>query len=385
MQTPGARRAEDIAAAIPLRRRLAYAALLLAFALGLAELVMRAVVGWKGDWPPTPDESLEYEWEWAARHLAVGSAARDPDSRHEYDPDLGWRLVPGQRGEVTTNSRGLRSDREYALGRQPGRRRLALLGDSFTYGAHVADDVTFGWLLERELLSGWDVLNFAVSGYGTDQAQLAWELRGVDLAADVVVMGFYVRDYERNTMNFKIYAKPVFVPEGEGLRLTGHPVIAPEALYQEYVSGRRGVGRVRAPFLALSVARAWRNLHERWPSASDAEWQVLSRLMRRFRDRVTGAGARPVWLVLPYHDVVETSRSSQAAIEELCEQEAARLGLPLLRVDEAFRAHAARHPDRPLFRPREIGGHFSAEGHRLVAEILAAELREAAPPAAGDR
>jgi lysophospholipase L1-like esterase len=374
METSGPQRAEDIAAAIPLRRRLAYVALLLAVALVLAEFAMRAVFWWKDDLPPTPDESLEYEWKWAARHLKQGGAERDPDSKHEYDPDLGWRLVPGLSGAVATNSRGLRSDREYPPSRQPGRRRLALLGDSFTFGAYVTNSATFAHLLEREILDGWDVLNFAVSGYGTDQALLAWELDGGDLAADVVAMGFYVRDYERNTMRFKIYAKPVFEPAGAGLRLTGHPVIEPEALYQEYASGRRGVGRVRAPYLALSLGKSWRNLRERWPTTADPEWQVLSRLMRRFRDHVRAQGAHPVWLVLPYHDVVETSRSSQAAIEEMCEREARELSLPLLRVDAAFRAHAERHPDRPLYRPREIGGHFSAEGHRLVAEILAAEL-----------
>ena len=221
------------------------------------------------------------------------------------------------------------------------------------------------------------MLNFAVSGYGTDQALLAYELRGADLAADVVVMGFYVRDYERNTLRFKVYAKPVFEPNGAGLRLTHHPVVEPEVLYAEYASGRRGVGRVATPYLALWLSKSLRRLREGSPSESDPEWQVLARLMRRFRDHVQGQGALPLWLVIPYHDVVTLQPSRQAAIEEMCEREAKALELPILRLDALFREHAARSPDVLLYRPRDAGGHLSVEGHRLVARTLAAHLRAA--------
>jgi hypothetical protein len=367
----GDQQAIDVGASIPWVRQVAYATLLLAVALLLFELGLRARVWWKGDLPPTPDASLEYEWKWARRYTVDGRL----DSMHRYDPDLGWSLRPDfDDGRVVTNSKGLRSDREYPPGRSPGRRRLALLGDSFTFGAHVANHETFAYVLERELLSGWDVPNLAVSGYGTDQALLAYELRGGDLAADVVVMGFYVRDYERSTLRFKLYAKPIFEPEAEGLRLARHPVAPPERLYEEYRSGRRGVGRVASPYLVLSLAKAWRRLAERWPRESDDEWQILSRLMRRFRDHVLAQGAAPLWLVIPYHDVVHAGRSRQAAIEEMCQREAEALGLPLLRLDAVFREAAESSPEVRLYRPREIGGHLSVEGHRLVAEVLADQL-----------
>ena len=59
----------------------------------------------------------------------------------------------------------------------------------------------------------------------------------------------------------------------------------------------------------------------------------------------------------------------------MCQREAEALGLPLLRLDAVFREAAASSPEVRLYRPREIGGHFSVEGHRLVAEVLADHLR----------
>lgn len=363
-------------AGVPLWRQVAYAALLLGIALLLAEGGMRLVYLLRGDLPPTPDESLTYEWKWARARLSSRSARESGPTLLTFDPDLGWRPTPGyDQDGVRINAQGLRADREFAPGPRPGRQRLALLGDSFTFGDHVANHQTYAWFLEREELSGWDVLDFAVNGYGTDQALLAYELFGGDMAADVVVMGFYVGDYERNVERFKIYAKPVFELGPDGLRLTHHPVMPPEQLYEAYASGRRRVGEVHRPYLWLSVAKALERLRARWPSESDPEWKVLAALMRRFRDHVRAQGANPVWLVLPDRDVMTGSRSQTTTLEEMCEREAHALGLPVLRVDAAFRAHAQAHPEVPLYRPRELGGHFSEAGHRRVAELLADFLR----------
>jgi lysophospholipase L1-like esterase len=49
--------------------------------------------------------------------------------------------------------------------------------------------------------------------------------------------------------------------------------------------------------------------------------------------------------------------------------------MPVLRVDQALRAEAATRPEPTLYRPRDVGGHFSEAGHRLVARELAAFLR----------
>ena len=64
--------------------------------------------------------------------------------RYLYDPRLGWRNIPGWEAttngkKLTINSRGLR-DREYALAKPAGVRRVLVLGDSYTWGYGVAND-----------------------------------------------------------------------------------------------------------------------------------------------------------------------------------------------------------------------------------------------------
>lgn len=361
-------------APIPVRRALLVAAMVLGPLL-LLELGLRLAHALGDGVPPAADESFEKEWRWAERHLAAGTAVLESNFAH--DPLTGWRNAPGLRKDgLTTNSAGMRGSREYAPGRPAGVRRLVLVGDSYTFGADVRDEETFAHRLGAGLLPGaWEVLNLAVPGTGTDQQVLEFEHRGRAWAPDVAVLGFFVRDYSRNILWFRDYAKPLFVVDDtlpDGLRLTHSPVIAPEALYAEYLSGRRRVGGapLRSWVLA-SLGAGLRSLDEWEVGPGVPAWDVLSRLMARFGRLAREAGATPVWLVIPGRDTLAPGGSSAAELEEACARRARELGLPCLRLDAAFRAHAQAHPDDPVYDPPDAGGHLSPTGHRLVAEELA--------------
>ena len=56
-----------------------------------------------------------------------------------------------------------------------GKTRIALVGDSFTFGEDVTYEETWGYFLEKELGSQFQVLNFGVAGYGVDQSFLRYE------------------------------------------------------------------------------------------------------------------------------------------------------------------------------------------------------------------
>src|SRR5687768_1267599 len=97
------------------------------------------------------------------------------------------------------NSHGYR-DRERALPRPPGVRRVLSLGDSFAWGASVEFEDAYPQRLERGLVrrrrEPWEVVNLALPGMNTaDQAaQLAGE--GLEYQPDVVVLGFVLNDSE---------------------------------------------------------------------------------------------------------------------------------------------------------------------------------------------
>jgi hypothetical protein len=97
------------------------------------------------------------------------------------------------------NSRGYR-DRERALPKPPGVRRVVSLGDSFAWGASVEFEDAYPQRLERGLArrrrETWEVVNLALPGMNTvDQAaQLADE--GLAYGPDVVLVGYVLNDSE---------------------------------------------------------------------------------------------------------------------------------------------------------------------------------------------
>ena len=109
--------------------------------------------------------------------------------------------------------------------------RVLLLGDSIAFGVGVADHETFGQVLQRHV-PGLEVLNFGVSGYGTDQALLQLEDVGLDLRPDVVVLNFCVaNDYFDNVLHTSFYdgraPKPYFELDDGALRLRDAHVKGP--------------------------------------------------------------------------------------------------------------------------------------------------------------
>ena len=137
---------------------LALGSLALSFAAG--EAAVRLALGRRGiEALPHAflDESAGRKAAWRARR--EGAAAPDPYGFDAPDPRLGWRLAPGvdvrssKPGSydvrVGSNPQGLRGSRPASLAPSPGVVRVAIFGDSQTFGEGVGDDETFAAVLGR--------------------------------------------------------------------------------------------------------------------------------------------------------------------------------------------------------------------------------------------
>ncbi|MDD2806752.1 MAG: SGNH/GDSL hydrolase family protein, partial [Elusimicrobiales bacterium] len=116
--------------------------------------------------------------------LALGWQARRIQAAEKIDPGLlvydqrlGWRMAADWHGRhrhydfdvrYSTNPFGLRGAWPR---REAGKRRYALLGDSFTFGLGVDDGETFAARLNQET-PGAVFLNIGLAGYSTDQQYL---------------------------------------------------------------------------------------------------------------------------------------------------------------------------------------------------------------------
>lgn len=109
--------------------------------------------------------------------------------------------TPEMRSIVAINRNGLRADRDFPFEKPPGVRRIAVFGDSYLLGyeASYADMATTQ--LERALEAAKcpvEVLNFAVSGFGTAEMLKTLEKNGLRYEPDVVLFQWHHTDPDDN-------------------------------------------------------------------------------------------------------------------------------------------------------------------------------------------
>jgi len=211
-----------------------------------------------------------------------------PTNISYFVPDdlLGWTIGPSRQsrnGLYSSSIEGIRSARPgvaYAAASGP-LRRVALVGDSFTFGLEVPFEESWAYRLQQELGAGVQILNFGVDGYGVDQAYLRYRRDVRPWRPDLVVFGFINHDLYRSMAVYSFvsfpewefpFGKPRFVLNAGKLNLFNTPVLTP----QEIVT-RRSIAEL--PFIEL----------DRGYEPSDWQWhpyyhsQLARFLLSRFR------------------------------------------------------------------------------------------------------
>lgn len=136
-------------------------------------------------------------WRYARELKTVG---RTPGLRFEHRPEQRTRLMGV---EVTTNSDGLR-DRSVSRQSSPGVFRIAVIGDSITFGWGVPQEQTYPQQLEAELNRlrplgperTFEVLNFGVGNYNIADAAAMLEHKALSYRPDLVIYGAFINDAE---------------------------------------------------------------------------------------------------------------------------------------------------------------------------------------------
>jgi hypothetical protein len=309
-------------------------------------------------WRLYTDEDYSWKRIWVQQHQQSGSDVYY--TLDDYDPMRGWASKPNLRNAkvfenkiLNTNARGLRGTKDFAYGKN-GRRRIVLLGDSFTFGEEVSDDETYAHFLQ-EMLPDVDVINLGVHGYGHDQMLIFFETEGVRYEPDIVILGFLKMDMERNLLSFRDFAKPRFVVRGGQLELTGVPVPRPEdVLAWDWTRPRT------LDILSILSFRFRDRFGLREREMQTTTTAILARLIEVTR----GVGATPVFAYLPHRDEM-TSQVDRLPGETFM--------FSLCRPDNGAQCLSTR----PRFLEKAAGGetfkvagHWDAAGHRAVAEAL---------------
>jgi hypothetical protein len=286
-----------------------------------------------------------------------------------YHPVYGWTNLPGYRSDarvpfrVTINGQGLRGPRDYAPRPAPGVARIAVVGDSCTFGEGVDDDQTLPRYLER-FLSGSEVLNFGVHGHGLGEMVLRLEREVFAFNPDHILLVLTVPpDLERTVLTTYDHPKPAFAIENGALVLKNVPV--PVALRQRLL-------------LRHSYVAAWLFGRPRQKNSSDATILSVSRALLEKADRLcAGHGvpltvvviAGPTWTRALEKDPATTSwvTEGRAMVQ--------RTGLDVTDQVDFLRQVQQREPD--LAAGDEV--HWGGRGNCLLAGSVARELAKRRP------
>ncbi|HET7765507.1 MAG TPA: hypothetical protein VFK92_10525 [Burkholderiales bacterium] len=190
---------------------------------------------------------LPYDWD-AVRARNRELLRNAPNNISYFVPDglLGWTVGPGRvskNGLYASSAEGIRSADpgvSYAKEEKP-KRRIAVVGDSYSFGLEVPFADSWAHRLERALGPGTQVLNFGVDAYGVDQAYLRYMRDARPWKPDLVIFGFINHDLYRSMAVYAFvsfpewglpFGKPRFVVENGKLELLNTPVLPPEQILQ---------------------------------------------------------------------------------------------------------------------------------------------------------
>ena len=327
----------------------------------------------------------------------AGGGERLDAGMFSYSAQRGWRLTPGWRGRHRHSDFDARYEinRHGFRGQFPprpsGGQRVAVVGDSFTFGFGVTNGATFVDRLNETAGERLACLNFGVPGYSTDQEWLLVKDRVWAFEPDVVVLVVYLaNDIMDNPRAWPLQgnrAKPRFVAGTDGLILTNVPVSnlprpggVPAWNLSSEVYGRKpAVGRLARQLRRSAVVARVQDLWREEPAFHAAKVSPAFRsaidLFEAIVDELAEAcDEREVKLrlvLLPGKSYVLQPGSFSAGMQAYLRGEivdrCAGQGIPVCDLAAGLRGL----PDerrRGLYFVND--GHLTADGHQEVAELV---------------
>jgi hypothetical protein len=348
------------------------------FSLVVLELGVRLVRGpeWLVQWPNL-----------VLAHQAGTATDRNRHSVH--DDALGFVPRPGARLRIfSDDSQGVRivnashdeqgmrvaSSAEMPILTGP---MIVAAGDSFTYGAEVDDADT--WPLALQTILGQRVVNAGVNGYGIDQTVLRAEQAWQAMRPPTVVVSVIHDDLRRAEMS-RVWGanKPYFDVSDGRLQLRNVPVPRPSLMETPLTIWQRAFGQfvlVQMAMEALGLMDEWSIDIVRVHPEGEGE-RIGCLLMGRLASLGRETGTRVVIVALYDADawrwrwlgLLARQRKAMTGLLSCAEN----AGLDTVDTYQAF-AQAIAAKDIGAFYHR---WHPNKEGNRLIAELIAARLRQ---------
>jgi len=313
---------------------------------------------------------LDRDWQNRAARIGFWNRYKDKEKLDlkNYDPQLGW--------DYELDSQRIRGKKIYSKKKIPGTLRILMLGDSYTYGNEVGDEENYPFYLEG-LLPKVEVLNMGVGGYGIDQIFLKYQYFGKDYSPDLVIAGLYVSMFNRANGSFTHFLKPTFYfnEQSQAIEMKNRHIPDPASV----------LAQTRKMFQWISygwlLAQRYRKLIS-GPQQSERKryYKDVSRIVEyifyKLKQEVNDRGAELIAAQIPQAERFLEKRSL-ALGEEFFLNTIRLLGVPVINIEREFikrYGKAKALEDFYIHRPDGILGHFSPNGNRAAAGVIASYL-----------
>jgi hypothetical protein len=294
---------------------------------------------------------------WLKRHMDTHSGFYYKFDIYNYTK--GWSIKPNLmdmpvfKGKVlSSNSKGIRGKREYQYGKSI-KKRILILGDSFTFGEEVSDNETYSYYLQQALPSS-EVINFGVHGYGHDQMLIYFKEEGIKYEPDIVILGFVGSNMKRNILEFRDYSKPKFRVLNGKLKLENSRIMEPGEFIKKKPYDSKFVD------LLNLIYQGYRN--KRRLSQIEAE-KVTTAILDEMVNIANLINAVPVFIYLPTNDEM-SAFNKKLPQEEYLSRYCMNRGIYFLSLKSYFLAK------RNIGVVTKAKGHWEAKEHQIAAEAI---------------
>ncbi len=320
-----------------------------------------------------------------------------------HSASLGWDVKPNSVQDTpfpaTYNADGIRGSIEYDLSTPNRKTRIAAVGDSFTHGNDVSDTDTWTYQLER-LAPNTEVLNFGMGFYGLGQSYLKYKEKVKKYNSDVVLIGYYVNNLERDVNRFRYFYAPQdpFIPTAPRFKVrNGELILIPNPvqrreLYLKLLGEDRDFlhtigqddffySRFSFPgaFDYSSTTRLLKNIYRTvWRKTGetpiykrgiyniDSEaFDVIKHIFNQFYHEVIDDNAVPVIVLFPSRRNLVLYREKQSKMYQPILDYFDAEKMSYVDTLDGFERYGANRSSRDFFR-----GHLTPDGNEVVAKTI---------------
>ena len=304
-----------------------------------------------------------------------------------YDENIGRLFVPNiimrqpyseKPYYIKTNNEGFRADFDYKKSKEINELRIAFIGDSYTAGEGVANEMRFSDIVSRAFAA--KSYNWGLSASGVDQQYLIYQDIASKFDHDVLVISPHIINIYRNLIATRVsiegqtgkeilVPKPYFTLENEHLIRHNYPVPIERKIVEGYYGKEKLINpnefsrklfhkyvpkRIKEELLRIQSRE-----HKGYENENDPRWKLMRSLLEGIIEK---AGKIPIILApLPHHQIHKNPNYKDRFIN------LAKKYDNVIFVDILKKFKTISNTD-DLYFPKD--GHYSEFGNQVIADEL---------------